>query len=128
MVKLYRKIPKSQPWYLGQIFTDWLIKCSDRHIFSNWYNVFHFSLLFNPAIYRMGIHQITYVLDCEEQDGSHPNFYSIANCLKLPYISELVNLNYIFKAPFIIGLKAIIMGNSFQFHDGVHFKILPTLV
>lgn len=43
--------------------------------------------------------------------------YSIANCLKLTYISELVNLSYTFKTPFEISLKAMILGASSQFHD-----------
>ena len=53
---------------------------------------------------------------------------SVASCLKLPYISELVNISYTFKTPFKISLKTIIMEISSQFRDGVHLKILPTLI
>ena len=40
--------------------------------------------------------------------------------LKLPYIRKLVNLNYTFK----INLKAIIIGTSSQFRNGIYLKIL----
>ena len=53
-----------------------------------------------------------------------PILYSIESCLKLPYISKLVNLNCTCK----ISLKATIMRTSSQFHNGVHFKILPTFI
>ena len=57
-----------------------------------------------------------------------PILYSITSCLKLPYISELVNPNYTFKPLLKISLKASTRETLSQFHDGVDLKILPTLV
>ena len=53
-----------------------------------------------------------------------PTLYFTASCLKLPYISKLVDLNNTFK----ISPKAIMMGASSQFHRGAHLEkiVLPT--
>ena len=99
MVKLYRSIPESQPWYWGQSF-NWLV-----------YKVFwwlYFSLAINllfciirfvePWNLKEAIHQISYVPDCKEQDESHPHFiFHYKLFLKLPYTGKLVNLNYVLK-------------------------------
>ena len=53
-----------------------------------------------------------------------PILYSIVNCLKRPFISKLINLNY----TFTINLKAIRMRTSSQFQNGEHLKILPISV
>ena len=70
-------------------------------------------------------YKFVHIPDCREQDEWHPHFTS---SLKLPYISELADLNYTFKTLFKINPKAIIMGTSSQFHDGKHLKILHTLI
>ena len=50
-----------------------------------------------------------------------PILYFIASFPKLlrDFIGELINLKYAFNIPFKITLKTIIIGTSFQFHDGV---------
>ena len=64
-----------------------------------------------------------------ENKMSHiPILYSIASCLKLLYISELVNPTYTFKTVFQISLKAITRETLSQSHDDVHLKNLLTLV
>ena len=69
---------------------------------------------------------------CKEQDGSHPQFifYYKLSKITLQYISEIINLNYTFNTPFKLVSKprAIIMRTLSQSHDGVHLKILVTLL
>ena len=66
---------------------------------------------------------------CKDQGESQP--YFIFHCklskITLNFISELINLKYVFNIPFKIIVKTIVMGSSSQFHDGVQLKILPTL-
>ena len=74
---------------------------------------FHFSLLLNPAIQRMG--NRLNILDPRrmEQVESHPNFIFCCKLSKvsLDYISELININYSFNLPFKFSLKTIKMGS-----------------
>ena len=62
----------------------------------------------------MGNPPIACVPDCREQ-GLISVLYSIASCLKLLYISQLVDPNYIFRLIFKISLKPIIMGTLSNF-------------
>ena len=117
MVKIYRSIPKSQPWYWEQSL-NWLV-----------YKVFwwlHFSLGINLSIFlsikpcNLYERQFIKYLCPRLQDESHPHFiFHYKLFLKLPCISRLVNLNYFLK----ISLKAIIFGTTSQFHNTIHLKI-----
>ena len=73
-------------------------------------------------MYRMGKHPMSQTV--KNKMSLIPILHSIASCLKLPYISKLVNLNYSLK----ISLKVITMGTSSIFHNGIHLKILFTLI
>ena len=75
------------------------------------------------------MHQIFCVLDVKNKKSLKPVLYFIASFPKLlsDLLSELINLKNAFNIPFKITLKTIIMGASFQFHDGVQLKILPKL-
>ena len=60
-------------------------------------------------------------------------FYSIVSCPNYTrlYIRELINLNYTFNMSFIVSLKTKVIINGgfiFQFHDGIHLNISPTLL
>ena len=67
---------------------------------------------------------------CKEQEQSQPYLIFYCKLSKITlrlFISELINLKYVFNIPFKITLKTIIMETSFQFHYGVQLNILPTL-
>ena len=75
------------------------------------------------------MHQIFCVPDVKNKKNLNPILYFMAKLPKLlrDFISELINLKCGFNIPFKILLKTMIMGTSFQFHDGVQLSILPTL-
>ena len=75
------------------------------------------------------MHQIFCVLDVKNKKSPKPVLYFIASFHKLlsDFLSELINLKYAFNIPFNITLKTIIMGASFQFHDGVQLNFYPNL-
>ena len=106
------------PEIWSKTFTDLFEKCSDEYIFSN------------PAIHRMGNPPNILCPKCKEQEESHPHviYYCKLSKTILGFISELIHLNYSFNIPFKISLKAITMGVSSHFHDGVQLKILPTFL
>ena len=66
-------------------------------------------------------------LRCKGQEEPYPHFIFYCKLSKatVDFMSELIHLNYSFNIPFKISLKAIIMGASSQFHDGVQLNILP---
>ena len=101
----------------------------DSYVCSILYKIIHFSLPLNSAIHRRGNTPNILCLRCKEQKQSQPYFifYCEISKIVLDFISELINLKYAFNIPFKITLKTIIMGTSFQFHDGVQLNILPTL-
>ena len=105
----------------GETVTGWFINCSNGYILSIWDKFVHFALPLNLAIYRVGNSPNS--LCPRLQMSFIPILYSIVRCIKLPYISELVNRNYNFKTLFKISLKAIIMETSSQFYDGVYLQI-----
>ena len=77
-------------------------------------------------------HQIFCVPDVKNKKSPNlysPNFrfYCKLSKITLDFISELINLKYVFNIPFKIFPKTIVMGTSSQFHDGVQLNILPTL-
>ena len=118
MIKLYRRIPKSQSWYLGQSL-NWLVYVLMAIFFISNKSI-HFSFRQTLQFIRGNSPNI-YFPDCKEQDESHPHFiFHHKLFLKLHYISKLVNLNYFFK----ISLKAMIIGTTFQFHNGISLKIV----
>ena len=94
-----------------------------------WHKLIHFFILLNPAIQRMDNTPNNLHPRCMEQDEPHPHFTFYCKLFKvtLDYISELINLSYSFNLPFKFSLKTIKRAPS-QFYDGVHLKILPTLL
>ena len=78
----------------------------------------------------ISMEQINFITHCftltryyKEIEDNESHLHFLFHCklfLKLPYISKLLNLNYFFK----INIKAIIIGPTFQFHNGIHLKIL----
>ena len=64
------------------------------------------------------------MLRYKEQKESQPYFmfYSKLSKITLDFISDLVNLKYIFNIPFKVTLKTIMTGTSSQLHDGVQLK------
>ena len=119
------------PDICGKTFSHWLeMLCwIESYIFSIWYKLIYFSLPLNPAIHRMTNAQNILCTRCKEQEESQPHFIFYSSFPKLlwDFISELINLKYAFNISFKITLKTIIMGNSFQLHDGVELNILPSL-
>ena len=75
------------------------------------------------------MHQIFCVLDVKHKKSLKPVLYFIGSFHKLlsDFLSELINLKYAFNILFKITLKTIIMGASFQFHDGVRLNFYPNL-
>ena len=74
-------------------------------------------------------HQIFCVPDVKNKKSPNlysPNFrfYCKLSKITLDFISELINLKYVFNIPFKIFPKTIVMGTSSQFHDGVQLNIL----
>ena len=119
MAKLYRRLSKSQPWYLGQKLY-WLV----YKVF--WWLYFSFPInspIFSPIklcnLWNGQFNKYPMSQTVKNKMSLIPILYFIANCLKLPYISKLVNLTHTFK----ISLKAIIMRTTSQFHNGVRLKI-----
>ena len=109
------------PWWIA-IAIFWIV-------FSIWYKLIYFSLTLNHAIHRMGNTLNFLIPDVKNKKSFNSVLYFIASFPKLfwDFISELINLKYTFNIPFKVTLKTIIMGTSFQFHDGVQLNILPTL-
>ena len=112
-------------WLVYKIF--WCI-----HSFHLIY-IYPLSISLNPAIHRMDNSQNFLCPRCREQDESYPCFIFHWNLSKATqnFISGLINLNYIFNTPFKVNPKAKALVNGgfiFQFHDGLHFKTLPTLL
>ena len=92
MAKLHGRTSYSQSLYVKK-FTDWFIQCSDANIFSIWYNLSIF-LPLNPAIYRIGTHQISNILctRCKEQNESHYDFTFYCKLFEITpdYIGEVI--------------------------------------
>ena len=106
------------PEIWGKTFTGRFRKCSDGYIFPN------------PPVHRMGNATNILYPRCEEREESDPRFiiYWRLSKTTLDFTSELIHLNCPFNIPFKISLKAIIMGPSSQFHDGIQLEILPRLL
>ena len=85
-----------------------------------WYKLIYLSLPLNPAKHRIGNGpNILY-----PKVKSKKSLNSILDIIAR-FPKKLVNLKYAFNIPFKITLKTIIMGTSYQFHDGVQLNILP---
>ena len=111
---------------------------NSRRVFKKVYPQPLFGFFFGIAQYtdeKMSNAPYILCLGCKEQKESQPWFtfywklseiYLLARLLIM--ISQLrTNLKYTFNIPFRINFKNMIMGNSFQFHDGAQLKFYPHL-
>ena len=98
------------------------------YIFSNGIKLFIFFLPLNTERYRMNNAPIFCVPDLKKKKSLSPILYFIVSFPKLlwDFISELINLNYVFSIPFKINFNTNITRISFQFRDSVKLNILPT--